>query len=80
MFVARGHHFLPGSWKRAETLEKFRSLPPPTLRVLQLQSQIEGASRNIFMRNHENSRKFKKFQEKVPLKVPLKINKIYWQR
>ena len=81
MFVARGHHLLPESWKRsrkvgkrAEKLEKLRSRPPPTLKVLQLQSQIEGPSRSVFMKIHGNARKFKKIQENLrqPKKKDLK--------
>ena len=37
-------------WKNFEKLEKLRSQPHPTLKVLQLQSQIEGPSRTSFMK------------------------------
>ena len=65
-------------------MERLRSRPPPTLKILKLQSQIEGPSRTIFMKNHENSSKFKKIQEnprrskKKDLKKSLKsVGKMY---
>ena len=91
MFVARGHNFLPESWKKSRKVEnehkswkRLRSRPPPTLKVLKLQSQIEGPSRTIFTKIHENSRKIKKIQEnpskskKRDLKKSLKsVGKMY---
>ena len=84
MFVARGHNFLPESWKKSRNVgkeqkswKKLRSRPPPTLKVLKLQSQIEGSSRTIFMKSIKIKKCWKLWKSREFKWRNIKIIKMY---